>query len=155
MKTRISWRQKMQKEAEIVDVPPSWIRKYGTGKMLIPRPLDIDALVRKVPRGKLVTQDQIREKLARDCNVVASCPLCSGIFIRIIAEAAEEDLRDGKADITPYWRVVKPDGSLNEKFPGGVERQAAHLQEEGHIIGPAKGRKPPCVVGFEKCLQEL
>ena len=37
MKTRTSWHQKMQKEAEIVDVPPTWTRKYGTGKMLIPR----------------------------------------------------------------------------------------------------------------------
>ena len=155
MKTRISWRQKLQKEAEIVDVPPSWIRRYGTGKMLIPRPLDIDYLVRKVKKGRLVTQEQIREKLARDCKVNATCPLTSGLFIRIVAEAAEEDLRDGKADITPYWRVIKPDGSLNEKFPGGVKRQAARLGEEGHIIGPAKGRKPPCVVGFEKCLQEL
>ncbi|MBF8266260.1 MAG: hypothetical protein HW384_2124 [Dehalococcoidia bacterium] len=155
MKTRTSWQQKLQKEAKIVDVPPSWIRRYGTGKMLIPRPLDLDALVRKVPKGKLVTQDQLREKLARDYKVCATCPLTSGLFIRIVAEAAEEDIREGKADITPYWRVIKPDGSLNEKFPGGVERQAARLGEEGHIIGPAKGRKPPCVVGFEKCLQEL
>ncbi len=155
MKTRTSWRQKMQKEAKIVDVPPTWTRKYGTGKMLIPRPLDIDTLVRKVPKGKLVTQDQLREKLAQDYKVCATCPLTSGLFIRIVAEAAEEDLRDGKPDITPYWRVVKPDGSLNEKFPGGVERQAARLGEEGHIIEPARGRKPPLVVGFEKCVQEL
>ena len=155
MKTRISWRQKLQKEAKIVDVPPSWIRRYGTGKMLIPRPLDLDALVRKVPKGKLVTKDQLREKIARDYKVCATCPLTSGLFIRIVAEAAEEDIREGKADITPYWRVIKPDGSLNEKFPGGVERQAARLREEGHIIGPARGRKLPRVVGFEKCLQEL
>ncbi len=155
MKTRTSWHQKLQKAAEIVDVPPSWIRRYGTGKMLIPRPLDLDALVRKVPKGKLVTQDQLREKLARDYNVCATCPLTSGLFIRIVAEAAEEDIRAGKTDITPYWRVVKPNGSLNEKFPGGVERQAAHLREEGHVVQPGKGRKPPRIAGFEKSLLEL
>ena len=38
---------------------------------------------------------------------------------------------DGKTSIAPYWRVVKDDGSLNPKFPGGVERQARRLRAEG------------------------
>jgi len=81
--------------------------------------------------------------------------MTTGIFIRIVAEAAEEDLRDGREQITPYWRVIKPDGSLNEKFPGGVEAQASHLREEGHTIEPGKGKKPPEVKDFGKSLQEL
>jgi alkylated DNA nucleotide flippase Atl1 len=40
----------------------------------------------------------------------------------------------GREDITPYWRVVRDDGSLNEKFPGGVEAQATRLKEEGYAI---------------------
>lgn len=155
MKTRTTWREKLQREPEIVDIPPKWVSRFGTGKMLIPRPLDMNALIRKVDKGKLVTQEQIRGKLARDFKVNATCPLTSGIFLRIVAEAAEEDLRDGKKDIAPYWRVIKPDGSLNEKFPGGVEGQAACLREEGHVVEKGKGRKTPRVVGFEKCLQEL
>ncbi len=35
---------------------------------------------------------------------------------------------------------------LNEKYPGGVEKQAALLKEEGHIIEPGKGKKPPKVI---------
>jgi hypothetical protein len=51
--------------------------------------------------------------------------------------------------------VLKADGSLNEKFPGGTGAQAARLREEGHIIEPSKGKKPPRVKDFEKSLQTL
>jgi hypothetical protein len=47
--------------------------------------------------------------------------------------------------ITPYWWVVKDDGSLNPKFPGGAERQGERLRAEGHRILPAKGKRPPRV----------
>jgi hypothetical protein len=61
---------------------------------------------------------------------------------------------EGKKDITPYWRTLKVGGVLNEKYPGGVEAQAARLQAEGHSIEPAKGKKPPRVKDFEKALVE-
>jgi hypothetical protein len=130
-------------------------KRFGTGKMIIPKPLDVDALIRKVEKGKLVTVPQIREKLAKDAHVDSACPLTTGIFIRIAAEAAVEDSRSGKEDITPFWRVVKADGSLNEKFPGGAEAQAARLRAEGHSIQPGAGKKPPRVIEFEKSLQRL
>ena len=159
LKTRKSWREKLGKElpdhGKVVDVPPKMQKGFGTGKMIIPKPLDVDALIRKVEKGKLVTVPQIREKLAKDAHVDSACPLTTGIFIRIAAEAAEEDLRGEKGNITPYWRVVKADGSLNEKFPGGAEAQAARLREEGHSIQPGAGKKPPRVEEFDKSLQKL
>lgn len=144
-------REKLQEvqEARLVDDPK------GRGKMLIPKPLDVDALVRMIQDGKLATVDRIRERLARDANANFTCPLTAGIFLRISAEAAEEDLGDGKTGITPYWRVVKKDGSLNEKFPGGVEAQAARLRQEGHGIEAGKGKKTPKVRDFERSLQGL
>ena len=150
-KTRKSWREKLEKEQEpkVVDDP------RGRGKMLIPKPLDVDTLMRKIEKGKLATVDQIRERLAKDFHADFTCPLVTGIFLRIAAETAEEDLSRGEKQITPYWRVIKADGSLNEKFPGGVDAQAAHLREEGHSIEPAKAKKPPKVKDFEKALVEL
>jgi len=68
---------------------------------------------------------------------------------------AEEDLSKGVMEITPYWRVIRDGGSLNEKFPGGITAQAAYLREEGHIIEPGKGKKPPKVKDFGKSLAEL
>ena len=158
-KTRKTWRQKLEEEhpehGKVVDIPPKMQNRFGTGKMLIPKPLDINALINKIPKGKLVTVTQIREKLAKDAHANCSCPMTTGIFLRIVAEVAEEDLRSEKGEVTPYWRVIKADGSLNEKFPGGAQTQAAHLKKEGYSIEPGKGRKPPRVKNFEKSLQEL
>ena len=62
LKTRKSWREKLEKElpdhGKVVDVPPKMQKRFGTGKMIIPKPLDVDALIRKVEKGKLVTVPQ-------------------------------------------------------------------------------------------------
>lgn len=150
IKKRRTKREELEKERDLpktVDTPK--------GTMLVPKPLDIDALMREIPKGKLATVDQIREKLAKDFQVDLTCPMTTGMFIRMAAEAAEEDLTKGKKRITPYWRVIKKDGSLNPKFPGGVEAQAAHLEEDGYTIIKSKGKKPPKVKDFEKYLQKL
>jgi len=146
-----SSREKLEREGlpKVVDDP------RGRGRMLIPKPLDVDALVRRVHRGKLATVDQIRERLARDFGADLTCPLTTGIFLRIAAEAAEEDASRGERDVTPYWRVIKGDGSLNEKLPGGVEAQAARLREEGHTVEPGKSKGPPRVANFANSLQSL
>jgi len=151
LRTSKTWREKLEKEQErrVVDDP------QGRGKMLIPRPLDVDALIREIPKGKLVTDKQIRERLAKDFGADFTCPMTTGIFIRIAAETAEEDLSRGKKPITPYWRVLKRDGSLNPKFPEGIEAQATRLKEEGHTILAGKGKKLPRVKDFEKSLQKL
>ena len=149
-KKSVSCREKLEKgERKVVDDP------RGRGKMLIPKPLDIDGLVRKIARGKLLTDSSIRERLAVDFHADLTCPLCAGIFLRLVAEAAEEDLSRGVAEVAPYWRVLKADGSLNMKFPGGTEAQAARLTAEGHSIEPGKGKKPPKVKDFIKALQTL
>lgn len=148
MTRKTAW-EKLQtpQQAKIEDDP--------RGKMLIPRPLDLDALVRAIPRGHLATVTQLRERLARDHGADFTCPLTTGIFLRIVAEAAEEQRAEGKPEIAPYWRVVKEDGSLNEKFPGGAEAQAARLREEGHAVLPGRGKKPPRVEDVQSRLQTL
>jgi len=149
MKPHKTWREKLEKDQEpkVVDTPK--------GKMLIPKPLDVDALMRKVKMGNLVTVDQIRDRLAKDCGADCSCPMTTGIFMWIASEVAEEDFKAGKNEVTPYWRVIKGDGSLNPKFSGGVEAQGARLRKEGHVILQAQGKKPPKVKDFEKHLQKL
>lgn len=136
MKTRKSWREKMEtaREAKIVKIPPRMHAKYGKGTMLIPSMLDLDALIRKVPRGRLITYGQIREELARAAGTDCTCPMVTGMFVRIVAEAAAEDAAGGRSRITPYWRVLRDDGSLLEKIPGGPSAQAERLESEGHKV---------------------
>ncbi len=134
--SRTSWRAKLEKQQEpkIVDVPPRMQRQWGEGKMLIPCPRDVDALVREVPRGRLVTVNQIRARLASEYGADCTCPMVTGIFLRIAAETAEEDREAGKSCVTPYWRVLRGGGRLNEKYPGGVVAQARQLKGEGHEV---------------------
>ena len=123
--------------------------------MLIPRPLDVDGVMRQANKGKLVTQSQIREKLAREAGADSTCPMTTGMFTRIAAETAEEDLRAGRKRVTPYWRTIKDDGQLNEKLPGGANAQAARLRQEGFAIQAAAGRQAPRVADFDKHLVKL
>ncbi len=109
-------------------------KQWGKGRLLIPNPMDVDAAIRKIPRGKTVTLTELREKLARAAGADVTCPLCAGMFLRIAAEAAEEKLRAGKVRVTPYWRVVGEGGRLLEKIPGGPRGQAEHLMAEGHRV---------------------
>ncbi|UCC90459.1 MAG: MGMT family protein [Dehalococcoidia bacterium] len=159
VKTRKTWREKLENPPKglpkVVSGPPKWEKRFGGRRVLVATPLLVDGLIRKVQKGKLVTIRQIRERLAQEFKADSTCPLTTGIFVRIAAETAEEDLRMGRQEITPYWRVIRDDGSLNEKFPGGVATQATHLEEEGHTIEPGKGKKPPKVKDFGNSLQEL
>jgi hypothetical protein len=147
MYTRLSWREKMDNPdlPKVVDIPAAWRRNAASGSMLIPSPRQVDAVIRGVRKGRVITVSQIRETLAAQHLTDMACPLTTGIFIRIAAEAADENARDGRLRVTPYWRVVKDDGSLNPKFPGGVIGQAEKLRAEGHRILPARGKRPPRV----------
>ena len=155
--SRKSWKEKLhnQEHSKVVEIPARMAKRLGSGTMLIPKPLDVDALIRKIKKGKLVTVSEIRSRLARDNHVDITCPLTTGIFVRIVAEAADEDLRNGKNRVTPYWRVIRDDGSLNENFPGGAAAQARRLKEEGHSIPPSKGKRSPRLQNFEKRLIRL
>jgi len=151
MKTRKSWREKMHNPnlPKVVDIPPRMQKRFGAGTMLVPSPGEVEAFIRTVRKGNVTTVSQIREFLAGQHSANVTCPLTTGIFVRIAAEAAEEDASAGKAKITPYWRVLKDDGSLNPKFPGGIKRQTEKLRDEGHRVVPGKGKQPPRVVsGF-------
>jgi len=154
-KTRTSWREKLERpqEPKLVKIPPKMSR-FGKGMMLIPTPLLVDQVLRKVPKGKLITVGRIRETLARDHRANVTCPLTTGIFLRIVAEAAEEDRAKGVKRLSPYWRVVRDDGGLNPKFPGGAEQQARYLRAEGFAV-VREGRKPPVVKDFERRLFSL
>ena len=136
MKTRTSWREKLERaqEAKVVAIPPKMRKQLGSGTLLIPRPLDVDAMIRKVPRGKVLTLTGLRGKLAKEAGADVTCAMVTGMFVRIVAEAAEEDARAGKSRVTPWWRVVRDDGSLFEKLPGGPAGQATHLEAEGREV---------------------
>ena len=112
------------------------IQKYGGDRMYFAPPIAYDALMRAVPRGKVITLGEIRAHLARQNGADFTDPITAGIFVSIAAWASAQ--RAG--DETPYWRTLKAGGELNPKYPGGVQAQRERLEAEGHTV-LQKGRK--------------
>jgi len=128
-------------------------KRWGTGTVVIPAPIEVDEMMKKVPKGKLITINEIRSALAKKHNATIGCPMTTGIFAWIATNAAEEQRQQGKEDITPYWRTLKTGGVINAKYPGGVEGQKKLLEKEGHQV-IQKGKKY-VVVDYEKSLIRL
>lgn len=112
------------------------IEKYGGNKMYFAPPLDYDRVMKRVPYGRVTTVGEIREYFAKQSGADFTEPITAGIFVSIAAWASHQ--RSG--DETPYWRTLKANGELNEKYPGGIESQKEKLEAEGHTI-ITKGRK--------------
>ncbi len=112
------------------------IEKYGGNKMYFAPPLDYDRVMKRVPSGRVTTVGEIREYFAKQSGADFTEPITAGIFVSIAAWASHQ--RSG--DETPYWRTLKANGELNEKYPGGIEAQKEKLEEEGHTI-LSRGRK--------------
>ncbi len=158
VKIKRSWQEKLadDKNLPIVKViDDKMSKRWGTGTVVIPAPREVDKIMKNVPRGKLITINIIREKLARKHNATIGCPMTTGIFAWVAANASDEAAAEGKDDITPYWRTLKSKGELNPKYPGGIEMQSALLEEEGFAIEPGKGKKLPKIKDFETYLVEV
>ena len=144
------------KSIKITELPDT-MNKWGPpgAALLISTPKEIDAVMARVPKGKLITTNEIRSHLAKKHKADVTCPLTTGIFMNISAKAAEEmrEMGSRDKDITPYWRCLKTDGELNAKYPGGIDHQANQLEAEGFSIR-RKGKRA-FVEGFEKSLADL
>lgn len=119
---------------KIEKIQPKQERIWGKGTIVIPAPIEVYEIIKKVPSGKLITINRIREKLAKRHKTTIACPICTGIFSSIVAQAAEEDRKEGKKDIAPWWRVLKERGELNPKYPGEIKYQKKLLDSENHKI---------------------
>jgi hypothetical protein len=134
---RKTWREKLADDKglpRIVKMEGRLARRWGEGTCVIPRPREVDAIMRRVPAGRLITINQIRVKLARKHRATIGCPICTGIFASIAARAAAEEAVAGQSRVTPYWRTLKEGGVVNEKYPGGVAGQKRLLEREGHRV---------------------
>jgi len=155
-KKKKSWVEKLSdsKGLPVVEeITEKMSKRWGTGTVVIPAPLEVDALMRQVPKGKLITINDIREALARKHKATIGCPITTGIFAWIAANAAEEQRQQGIINTTPYWRTLKTKGEINPKYPGGLEGQKKLLENEGHKV-IQKGKR--CIVAdYEKSLIEL
>ena len=151
-----TYREKINEvEEKIHDITPEWEEKLGKGEILIPNAIDIERLINNTKKGELLTNNTIREVLAKEKNVRLTAAIPTGVYLKYIALAAEEEIALNKANITPYWRVIRPDGSINVKFPISIDKLIDYLENEGHILEPSKGKNPPKVVSFESKIKKF
>lgn len=155
-KLKISWTKKLEDDKDlpkVIEIDEKMSKRWGEGTCVIPAPREVDEIMSKVPKGKLLTINEIRKILAKKHGATIGCPITTGIFAWVSANAAEESISEGKKRTTPYWRTLKTGGIINEKYPGGEEAQKKLLEEEGHSV-IWKGKKY-VVEDFEKRLAKL
>ena len=111
------------------------VKTTPKGRMLIPASGDLRDAIRAIPEGRIATVTQIRHNLAAAHNADYTCPLVTGIFLRLLAEATEEGYEEWAC---PWWRVVDDGGKLREKYPAAPHMQAERLRKEEHDIDTAK-----------------
>lgn len=151
-----TWREKLACSKDlpkVFEVDPAKGGRWGGMRMVVPAPAEVDALMRRVPSGCVVTSSELRRALARSHGAEVACPVTVGIFTWIAAHAAEEAAADGEPEVTPYWRTFKKDGELNPKYPGGLEAARRRLEAEGHSIEQRGNRL--FVAGYEGKLAPL
>lgn len=101
--------------------------------MLIPTPKLVDAYIRQIPKGRQTDVETMRKDLAAEYHAEVTCPLTTGIFVRIAAEAAYEEYENGKAlnKITPFWRLISEKSPAAKKLSFGTEFLREQRKKEG------------------------
>ncbi len=134
-KPQKSWVKKLHDSKnlpKVVKIDKKLSKRWGGGTLAIPSPIEVNSIMQRVPKGRLLTIGQIQKKIAKKHKATMGCPITSGIFSWVSAWAADEERTAGKKNITPYWRTIKTDGEVNPKYPGGVAGQKKLLSKEGH-----------------------
>jgi alkylated DNA nucleotide flippase Atl1 len=111
--------------------------------VVIVNPSEVIPLMASVPQGKVVTIIEICKHIALKHQVKGCCSLVTGIYTMTIANSVEECRANGihpELLEVPWWRTLKSEGYLNEKYPGGQEAHKARLESEGFRV-IARGSK--------------
>jgi alkylated DNA nucleotide flippase Atl1 len=160
---RKSWREKLKDKASLPKVLhleknlPCYnaVHKMGADAgdaIVLANPSEVVKIMKKVPKGKLMTIVEICQEIAARHKVKGCCSLTTGIFIMTAANAAEEAAMEGKSLDIPYWRTLKSGGFLNEKYPGGQEAHRRLLEKENFRF-IARGKRCQ-VADYEKYLMK-
>ena len=68
MKTKKSWREKLADSKDlpkVVKITEKLSKRWGKGTCAIPAPKEVDTIMKKVPKGKLITINEIRCIIAK------------------------------------------------------------------------------------------
>lgn len=117
-----------KKEIKKVVMDKAWGGIPVGGTMLVATPLMVDAYIRNIPHGQTQTIPEMRDALAAEQSCAGTCPMSTSIFVRMVAEAALEDLADGKlvSEVAPFWRMI----TSRDKMAGKLNVDPAWIDEQ-------------------------
>jgi hypothetical protein len=137
----------------------TWVEKRATGEvlriervekkfgdipagatMLIATPREVEKYVKQIPHGHGTSLAQMRKDLAAMHGAQFTCPVTAGIFLRIIAEAAWEEMQAGKkaTEVAPFWRIISTHSPTARKLSFGTDFLSQKLKEEGIADKPPR-----------------
>jgi hypothetical protein len=91
--------------------------------LFVPTPGLLADRVLAIPEGGTLEVRTLRDALARAHDADASCPVTTALFLRIVAEAAWDDLQDGTPleQVIPFWRVIDPASPVAARLRCGAD----------------------------------
>ena len=112
----------------VLDKPFGGVKAGET--MFVATPQIVDAYIRSIPHGKTETIPEMRDALAAAESCSGTCPMSTSIFVRMVAEAALEDIADGKtvSEVSPFWRMITSKDKMAKKLnvaPAWIDEQRA------------------------------
>ncbi|MDI9366207.1 MAG: hypothetical protein QM541_14715 [Flavobacterium sp.] len=134
MANKKTWLDKLnaKKEPQVKRIDIDFADITAGSNMLIATPQLIDQYIQQISFGKHVDSKTLRKDLALAHNAHHTCPVTTGIFLRIVAEANYEKWQQGKPieDITPFWRVIEPNSALAKKLSFGQAFLQQQIEKE-------------------------
>ncbi len=130
-----SWKEKLNNDKSFIvkRLDKNFSDMKVGENMLIATPKIIDEYIKQIPKGINVNIKTLRNDLALTYNADTTCPVTTGIFLRIVSEAAYEDLLNGEKNITPFWRVVDHESKTASKLACGINFIKKRRSEENII----------------------
>jgi hypothetical protein len=143
MAKRKNWQEKLLAKKDlpkVVTVSENARKHWKANTMAVPSPLEVKEIMSQVPEGKLIILREIRKAIARKHHADLGCPLACGLFPWIVAYASEEEAMENRRKTLPYSRTFKTGGEVNQRYPGGLNRQRELLESKGHKIVEKGGK---------------
>ncbi len=134
-KSKQPWNDKLNKKAEpkVKHIDKRFSDIEEDSDMLVATPKIFEEYIRKIPKGEFVDIKKVRKDLAKRFKADATCPVTTGLFLRIVAESAFEKYQSGtkSSEIPPFWRVIAPNSSIAKKLSFGTEFITSMQKKEG------------------------
>lgn len=120
-----------KKQIKKVKMDKAWGGMKPGDMMLVATPLLVDAYIRDIPHGMTKTTPEMRDDLAAAEGCNGTCPMSTSIFVRMVAEAALEDIVDGKSisDVSPFWRMI----TSRDKMVGRLNIDGTWIDEQRQL----------------------